>query len=51
MGGVGDGHAAPVPKIAKMFVGQDGPSIYREGMEVGNPMKDGLSAYFHSMLT
>ena len=33
----------PVPKIAKMFVGQDGPSIYRDGMEVGNPLKEGIS--------
>lgn len=47
MGGVSDGHAAPVPKIAKMFVGQDGPSIYREGMEVGNPMKEGLIEDFN----
>ncbi|TFY81831.1 hypothetical protein EWM64_g2177 [Hericium alpestre] len=28
--------------ISKMFIGQHGPSIWREGMEIGNPMKDGL---------
>ena len=43
MSGIGDDST---PKIAKMFVGQDGPSIYREGMEVGNPMKEGLSTRF-----
>lgn len=50
MGGLSDDHSALVPKIAKMFVGQDGPSIYREAMEVGNPMKEGLSACFFFFL-
>jgi actin-like protein 6A len=34
-------------KVAKMYIGQDGPSVWREGMEIGNPMKDGLSACTH----
>ena len=51
MGGTGDDPSAPTPKVAKMFVGQDGPSIYRDGMEVGNPMKEGLSTCFLSMVT
>ena len=53
MGGTSDDNSAPrpVPKIAKMFVGRDGPSIYREGMEVGNPLKEGLSTCFLFVLT
>jgi len=52
MGGTVDDHTTPkpVPKIAKMFVGQDGPSIYREGMEVGNPLKEGLGTRFLPVL-
>ena len=53
MGGMVDDHGTPRPtlKIAKMFVGQDGPSIYREGMEVGNPLKEGLSTHPLSVFT
>jgi len=53
MGGTTDDYSAPkpIPKIAKMFVGQDGPSIYREGMEVGNPLKEGLSTCFLFVFT
>jgi len=52
MGGTVDDYSAPrpAPKIAKMFIGQDGPSIYREGMEVGNPLKEGLSTRFLSVI-
>ena len=32
---------------AKLHVGQYGPSMWRENMEIANPMRDGLSAYFH----
>jgi hypothetical protein len=51
MNAIVDDHSFPIPKIAKMFVGQDGPSIYREGMEVGNPMKEGLSTCFLPVAT
>ena len=53
MDGTADDHSAPrpTPKIAKMFVGQGGPSIYRDGMEVGNPMKEGLSTRLLSVFT
>ncbi|KAJ7507558.1 actin-related protein Arp4p [Mycena galericulata] len=30
------------PKIAKMYMGQFGPSVWREGMEVANPLSEGL---------
>lgn len=33
---------------AKLYLGQHGPSIWRAGMEIGNPMRDGLSACFVS---
>jgi len=33
------------PKFAKIYIGQNGPSIWREGMEIGNPVVDGLSTY------
>ncbi|CAK5275750.1 unnamed protein product [Mycena citricolor] len=32
----------PSRKIAKMFMGQFGPSVWREGMEISNPVQDGL---------
>ncbi len=35
---------APKPK-AKLYIGQNGPSLWRRGMHVANPMNDGLSAY------
>lgn len=28
---------------AKLYLGQNGPSIWRDGMEIANPMRDGLS--------
>jgi actin-like protein 6B len=34
----------PKAKNASVYFGQHGPSIWREGMEIGNPMRDGLSA-------
>jgi actin-like protein 6B len=33
-------------KNAKVYLGQHGPSIWREGMEIANPMRDGLSALY-----
>ena len=34
----------PAPVENKMYIGQHGPSIWREGMHIGNPIKDGMSA-------
>ncbi|KAF9563682.1 actin-related protein Arp4p [Agrocybe pediades] len=34
-------------KFAKIYVGQNGPSIWREGMEVGNPLSEGLIQDFN----
>lgn len=31
------------PKYANIYIGQNGPSIWRPGMEIGNPITDGLS--------
>ncbi|KAG1892690.1 actin family [Suillus subluteus] len=30
------------PSDAKLYLGQNGPSIWREGMEIGNPVRDAL---------
>ena len=35
--------APPKPKVS-LHIGQNGPSLWRSGMEVANPMHDGLSA-------
>lgn len=35
------------PKFAKIYIGQNGPSIWREGMEIGNPVIDGLIQDFN----
>ncbi|EIN10671.1 actin-like protein Arp4p [Punctularia strigosozonata HHB-11173 SS5] len=44
----GDGAAsAPDPTFSKIFVGQLGPSVWRPGMEVGNPLVDGLIKDFN----
>jgi hypothetical protein len=29
---------------SKLFIGQHGPSVWREEMQIGNPMSEGLSA-------
>ncbi|CAA7260168.1 unnamed protein product [Cyclocybe aegerita] len=34
-------------KFANIYIGQSGPSIWREGMEVGNPMVEGLIQDFN----
>ena len=41
-----EGGETPAQKspFSQIFVGQHGPSIWREGMEIGNPLNDGLSA-------
>ncbi|KAI0663072.1 actin-like protein Arp4p [Cubamyces menziesii] len=44
----GEQPPAPKPK-AKLFIGQNGPSLWRSGMQVGNPMHDGLVQNFDSI--
>ncbi|EIW82242.1 brg1-associated factor b [Coniophora puteana RWD-64-598 SS2] len=34
---------------AKLYLGQHGPSIWRHGMEVGNPLQDGLITDFNAV--
>lgn len=38
-----NGETTKPPSDAKLYLGQNGPSIWREGMEVGNPVRDALS--------
>ncbi|KAF8164971.1 actin-related protein Arp4p [Crassisporium funariophilum] len=38
---------AEKPKFAKIHIGQSGPSIWREGMEIGNPLLEGLIQDFN----
>jgi actin-like protein 6A len=33
----------PKPRRAEMYIGQHGPSVWRSGMEIANPLIDGLS--------
>ena len=35
---------APQRDESKLYMGQHGPSVWREGMQIGNPMSEGLSA-------
>jgi hypothetical protein len=35
---------APPRDESKLFIGQHGPSVWRENMQIGNPMSEGLSA-------
>jgi actin-like protein 6B len=35
---------APPKEESKLYLGQHGPSVWREDMQIGNPMNDGLSA-------
>ena len=41
-----NGEARVKPKFSKIYVGSSGPSIWRDGMEVANPLVEGLSACF-----
>ncbi|KAF8665646.1 hypothetical protein AX16_000101 [Volvariella volvacea WC 439] len=34
--------SSATPSNAKVYIGQNGPSIWREGMEIGNPIVEGL---------
>ncbi len=40
----GEQPAPPKPKV-KLHIGQNGPSLWRNGMHVGNPMADGLGTH------
>lgn len=35
---------APPKDESKLYIGQHGPSVWRENMQIGNPMSEGLSA-------
>jgi len=37
--------ASNKPKFSNIYVGSTGPSVWREGMEIGYPLADGLSTY------
>lgn len=46
-----NGNAGPKPdqseqKKVKLYIGQNGPSMWREGMEVANPVANGMSKLF-----
>lgn len=45
MGEANDGVNPANKKYAELYIGQSGPSIWRERMEVGNPIADGLSEF------
>ncbi|KAF9485376.1 actin-like protein Arp4p [Pholiota conissans] len=42
-----DALEADKPKFRKIYIGESGPSVWREGMEVSNPIVDGLIQDFH----
>jgi actin-like protein 6B len=42
-----DGGGVKQPKNAKLYLGQHGPSIWRDGMEIGNPVRDGLGTHMN----
>lgn len=42
--------AAVRPKFAKIYIGQSGPSVWRDKMEIGHPLVDGLSSYFYLVI-
>ena len=45
--GAPEGEQPPAPKRqAKLYIGQNGPSLWRSGMQVGNPMHEGLSTFY-----
>ena len=35
---------APPREESKLYIGQNGPSVWREEMQIGNPMSEGLRA-------
>lgn len=40
-----EGTASEKPKFRNIYLGQNGPSVWRAGMEIGNPVVDGLSTH------
>ncbi|KAI0721846.1 actin-like protein Arp4p [Cerioporus squamosus] len=45
-----EGEQPQAPKgKAKLYIGQNGPSLWRSGMQVGNPMNDGLIQNFDAV--
>jgi hypothetical protein len=46
-----NGEARVKPKFSKIYVGSSGPSIWREGMEVSNPVVEGLSVVLFCYLS
>ena len=38
-------NAEPGNKFAQIFIGHGGPSVWRAGMEIGNPLADGMSRW------
>jgi len=39
-----EAESAPQREETKLYIGQHGPSVWREGMQIGNSMSEGLSA-------
>ena len=46
MGDNAEGPTPDKPKFRNIYIGQNGPSVWRAGMEIANPMVDGLSTQF-----
>lgn len=40
-----EAESSPPRDESKLYIGQHGPSVWRENMQIGNPMSEGLSAY------
>jgi hypothetical protein len=45
-----EAESAPPRDESKLYIGQHGPSVWREGMQIGNPMSEGLSTCAPSYL-
>lgn len=46
-----EGSAPDKPKYRNIYIGQSGPSVWREGMEIANPVVEGLSTHFDIKFT
>ncbi|KJA24495.1 hypothetical protein HYPSUDRAFT_200384 [Hypholoma sublateritium FD-334 SS-4] len=42
-----EGSPSDKPKYRNIYIGQSGPSVWREGMEIANPVVEGLIQDFH----
>lgn len=40
-----EGSVSDKPKYRNIYIGQSGPSVWREGMEIANPVVEGLSTH------